>query len=80
MSIKINLKQNNEQNKRDTRLDISFSERETGIEFGIAHKPNKIKEESTLSTSCPQKCPPFTNHSMTLLYFFALQMLQIIFL
>ena len=55
--IEPNLKQNNEQNKRDTRLDISFSEHETGIEFGIAHKPYKIKEESTLSMSCPQKCP-----------------------
>ena len=35
----------------------AFSKRETGIEFGIAHKPYKIKEESTLSMSCPQKCP-----------------------
>ena len=26
-----------------------YSERETGIEGGIAHKPSKYKEESTLS-------------------------------
>lgn len=38
---------------------VALKKRETGIEFGIAHKPYKIKEESTLSMGCPGEYPHF---------------------